>query len=318
MTKQKPEPFDLTRLSRHSLSDRPGKVSLDRFGKPVKSGMTASELLDALPDMLAAKDIKTVAHAIADARAHDRHVHLSMGAHVLKVGLGPLLLDLMKQKILTGISVNGAVLIHDFEIAAAGKTSEDVDEVLGQGGFGMAEETGRDLAAFIHRGNADGLGLAEGVGRGIAEGDYPNADRSLLANAYRLNVFISAHPALGTDIAHLWPDLDWGALGKGAQRDFLRFVSRVEQFAGAVYLNVGSAVVMPEVFLKAVSAARNVGADHRGLITADFDFIRQYRPLTNVVRRPVVGVGRGFALTGHHEIMLPLLVAAVLKYRHGL
>ena len=175
----------------------------------------------------------------------------------------------------------------------------------------MARQTGRDIATFISSGAAQDLGLAASVGKGIVQGGYPHADLSLLAAAWRLGVPVTAHPALGTDILHLSPDLDWKDLGAAARRDFLTFIGLVTDFQDAVYLNVGSAVVMPEVFLKAVSAARNTGADHTGLTTVDFDFIRQYRPLTNVVRRPTASVGRGFSFTGHHEIMLPLLFAMV-------
>jgi hypothetical protein len=314
VTSKKPGTFDLGRLSRYDLSHRPSKVHLAQFGKPVRSGMTTGELLDALPDILAAKDIKELARSIAKARKNDRPVHMSMGAHVIKVGLAPLLIDLMEQKVLTSLSFNGAVLIHDYETAAAGKTSEDVDSVLDAGKFGMAEQTGGDLSAFIKAGVTDGLGLAQSVGRGIATGNYPHSKLSVLARAWELGIPITAHPALGTDILHLWPDLDWGLLGQGAQRDFLTFCALVEDFGQAVYLNIGSAVVLPEVFLKAVSATRNAGADHTGLVTADFDFIRQYRAQTNVVRRPTMNVGKGFALTGHHEIMLSLLFAAVFEY----
>lgn len=311
MTRKKPEPFDLKKLSTYDLQARPSKVDIDRFGSAVSKGMTFSQFIDSLPDFLAAANLKTLAHAIAVARANDRQVHLSMGAHALKVGLAPLLIDLLETRVLTGLSVNGAVLIHDYETAAAGKTSEDVDEALGEGRFGMARQTGRDIATFISSGAAQDLGLAASVGKGIVQGGYPHADLSLLAAAWRLGVPVTAHPALGTDILHLSPDLDWKDLGAAARRDFLTFIGLVTDFQDAVYLNVGSAVVMPEVFLKAVSAARNTGADHTGLTTVDFDFIRQYRPLTNVVRRPTASVGRGFSFTGHHEIMLPLLFAMV-------
>ena len=314
MNDEKVKPFDLNRLSRHDLATRPSKVDISDFGKPVSKGMSFKEMLDALPDIQAAADLKHLAQAVALARREGRLVHLSMGAHVLKVGLAPLLIDLFSSGILTGLSVNGAVLIHDFETAAAGKTSEDVDESLVDGRFGMAQQTGQDISDFINKGSEDGLGLADSIGRGIAEGGYPHGDLSLLATAWKQGIPATAHPALGTDITHLWPDLDWASLGTAAQRDFLTFISLVEQLKGAVYLNVGSAVVMPEVFLKAVTAVRNAGTDHTGLITADFDFIRQYRPLTNVVKRPTASVGTGFSFTGHHEIMIPLLFAAVCEY----
>lgn len=313
MTDKKPDTFDLNQLKRSDLHARHSKITTGHFGRPVPKNSGFRQFFDSLPDILAAADLKKVARAIAKAINNERPVHLSIGAHVLKVGLSPLLIDLFERKIITGLSVNGAVLIHDYEIAAAGKTSEDVDQVLGNGEFGMAEQTGRDLANFISAGAKDGLGLAGSVARGISEGDFPNKDLSLVAAAWK-HGFISAHPALGTDIAHLWPDLDWAALGTSARIDFLAFIAQVENFKNAVYLNIGSAVVLPEVFLKAVSAARNTGADHAGLITADFDFIRQYRAQTNVVRRPTENVGTGYSFTGHHEIIIPLLFAAVMEY----
>ena len=306
-------PFDLSKLSRYSLHSRNSKVTTDDFAKPVKKGMTVAEWLDGLPNILAAPNLRDLAKAIAAARKAGRPVHIGMGAHVLKVGLGPLLIDLMEKQIITGLSFNGAVLVHDYEIAAAGKTSEDVDAVLGKGQFGMAEETGRDLCRFIHRGADENLGLAGGVGRGILDGDFPHKNVSVLAQGVANNITLTCHPALGTDITHLWPDLDWGKLGAAAGRDFLTFTAMVEQMRGGVYLNIGSAVVMPEVFLKAVTAVRNIGADHTGITTANFDFLRHYRPATNVVRRPTAGVGRGFDFAGHHEIMIPLLFAAVFE-----
>lgn len=313
MTEKKPERFDLKRLERYDLFERPSKVSIEHFGKPVPKGALIRDFFDSLPDILAAADLKKLARSIAKAVKNGRPVHLAIGAHVLKVGLSPLLIDLMKRKIISGISVNGAVLIHDYEIAAAGKTSEDVDQVIGKGQFGMAEQTGQDLASFITRGEKEGLGLAACVAKGISEGDFVNKEMSLVAAAWK-HGFVSAHPALGTDILHLWPDLDWAALGETSQRDFLAFIAQVEKFSRAIYLNIGSAVVLPEVFLKAISAARNTGANHQGLITADFDFIRQYRPQTNVVKRPTQGVGTGYSFTGHHEIIIPLLFAAVEEY----
>lgn len=311
MNRKTMKPFDLNRLTRYSLHDRSSKVDVDHFGKTVTKGMSVNGFIDALPDILAGKNLKELARAISTAREKDRPVHFSMGAHVLKVGLGPLLIDLLERKILTGLSVNGAVLVHDYEIAAAGKTSEDVDAQLGCGQFGMVEETCGDLARFISHGVKEGLGLAGSIGSGIFKGEFPYKDLSLLGAAWRLDVPMTAHPALGTDITHLWPGLDWAILGEGANRDFLTFISLVEQLAGSVYLNVGSAVVLPEVFLKAVTSVRNAGADHSGIVTANFDFIQHYRPTNNVVKRPTDKLGKGYAFTGHHEIMIPLLFAAV-------
>jgi len=229
------------------------------------------------------------------------------------VGLAPVIIDLIRRRIVTALSVNGAVLVHDYECAVAGRTSEDVAEALDDGSFGMTLETGRDLARFVAEGARDGLGLAEAVGRGIADMKPPYAHASLLANCYETRTPATAHVAIGTDVVHLAPELDFGKLGELAGRDFALFIELVRGLDGGVFLNLGSAVVMPEVFLKAVSAARNVGAPLKKITTVDLDFNRHYRPMTNVVGRPTKKGGFGYHFTGHHEIMLPLLAAAVLE-----
>jgi len=230
---------------------------------------------------------------------------------VIKTGLGPILIDLMERGCVSAIATNGAAVIHDFEIALVGATSEDVDEALGPGTFGMADETGRLLNAAIVDGVAAGLGLGQSVTRYLAAREPQHARYSVLAAAARLNIPVTVHVAVGTDIIHMHPAASGAAIGEGSLRDFRYFVSNVARLERGVYLNCGSAVVLPEVFLKAVALARNRGMALAGLTTVNMDFVRLYRPQTNVVTRPTAGNGRGYSLVGHHEIMIPLLAAAV-------
>jgi hypothetical protein len=237
---------------------------------------------------------------------------LGMGAHAIKVGLNPVIIDLMEKGAITSLAVNGAGIIHDFELAFIGRTSEDVDREILSGAFGMAEETGSMLNKAIGEASADeGIGAA--VGRMIQSGDFPYKDNSLLAAGHRLGVPVTVHVAIGTDIIHMHPSFDGRATGEAAQRDFLAFCSLVSELEGGVYINLGSAVLLPEIFLKAVTLARNLGQPLRHFTTVNMDFVQHYRPNANVVRRPTQGGGRGFALTGHHEIMLPLLAAAIIE-----
>jgi hypothetical protein len=235
-----------------------------------------------------------------------------LGAHVVKTGLGPILIDLMERGFVSALATNGAAIIHDFEVALVGSTSEDVDEALGPGRFGMAEETGRLLNDAITEGVGQGLGIGQAVGRFLANRQPPFAGSSVLAAAARLNIPVTAHIAIGTDIIHMHPAASGQALGEGSLRDFRYFAANVARLEHGVYLNCGSAVILPEVFLKAVALARNRGIAFAGLTTVNLDFVRLYRPLTNVVMRPTVGSGRGYSLLGHHEIMIPLLAAAIV------
>jgi hypothetical protein len=235
-----------------------------------------------------------------------------LGAHVLKTGLSPVLVDLMERGFISAIATNGAGIIHDFEIALSGGTSEDVDATLGPGTFGMAEETGTQLNRAINDGVAAGLGLGQAVGKYLDASKPPFAQISVAATAWRLQIPITVHAAIGTDIIHMHPAASGEALGATSLRDFRYFVSFVSRLQGGVYLNCGSAVLLPEVFLKAVALVRNRGLSLDGLTTVNFDFVRMYRPETNVVRRPVAGIGRGYSITGHHEILLPLLAAALV------
>lgn len=305
------EPFDLTDIRTYPLSSRASKANAADFARPCGKGATVGAFLDSLPNMLGAADFKKVVHAIVDARRHDRGILWGLGAHVIKTGLGPVLVDLMERGFVSGLATNGAAVIHDFEVALVGATSEDVDESLGPGRFGMAEETGRLLNEAISAGTQAGLGIGQAVSRALADRQPPFAHLSILAAAARLNIPLTVHVAIGTDIIHMHPAASGAAFGEGSLRDFRHFVANVARLEGGVYLNCGSAVVLPEVFLKAVALARNRGLPLTDLTTVNLDFVRLYRPQTNVVTRPTAGSGRGYSLVGHHEIMIPLLAAAI-------
>ncbi|HZR27104.1 MAG TPA: hypothetical protein VFA59_26150 [Vicinamibacterales bacterium] len=303
--------FDLSAVQTYPLKSRASKARAEDFARPVDAAATVATWLDALPNMLAAADLKAVATAIADAKRADGGIVWGLGAHVIKVGLGPVLIDLMEQGVVSAIATNGAAVIHDFEIALVGATSEDVDEALGPGRFGMADETGRLLNGAINDGVAQGRGIGQSVSAYLHAKQPQHARASVLAAAGRLNIPVTVHVAVGTDIIHMHPDASGSAIGEGSLRDFRYFVSNVARLERGVYLNCGSAVVLPEVFLKAVALARNRGVALSGLTTVNLDFVRLYRPQTNVVARPTAGTGRGYSLVGHHEIMIPLLAAAV-------
>jgi hypothetical protein len=271
------------------------------------------QFIDALPDILAAADLKAVAGAIVEAKRSDAGVVWGLGAHVIKTGVGPVVIDLMERGFVSAIATNGATVIHDFEIALIGATSEDVDEALGPGQFGVAEETGRLLNGAIAEGVAAGLGIGQAVTRFLSA-KRPQFERhSILAAAARLDIPVTVHVAIGTDIIHMHPSASGAAFGEGSLRDFRYLVSNVARLARGVYVNCGSAVILPEVFMKAVALARNRGLSLEGLTTVNLDFARMYRPQTNVVSRPTAGSGRGYSLIGHHEIMIPLLAAAIVE-----
>jgi len=307
------EEFDLSGVKTYPLRSRESKVSLAQFATPYKKGTGVDGLLKTLPSLLAASDFKAVVRAMIAARTSERAIIWGLGAHVLKTGLSPVIVDLMERGFVSAIATNGAGIIHDFEIALSGATSEDVDATLGPGTFGMAEETGTQLNQAIIDGAAAGLGLGQAVGKFLSEGRAPFAQISVAANAHRLGIPLTAHVAIGTDIIHMHPRASGAAIGEASLRDFKYFASAVARLEGGVFLNCGSAVVLPEVFLKAVAIARNDGRALEGLTTVNLDFLRHYRPLTNVVTRPTAGIGKGYSLTGHHEIMLPLLAAALVE-----
>ena len=305
--------FDLSAVRRYPLASRSSKVRREDLATPHQPGQGISAWLSRLPNLLAARDLVAVVDAVAAARLRPAPVIWGLGAHVIKAGLSPVLVDLMARGYVSALALNGAGIIHDVEMALAGATSEDVDAALGPGAFGMAEETGTGINRAIVDGVARGWGLGRSVAEWLAAAAPPHADVSLLCAAVRHGVPVTVHVAMGTDIIHMHPNASGASIGEGSLRDFRHFTSSVARLAGGVYLNCGSAVVLPEVFLKAVAVARNHGHDLTGLTTVDLDFLPHYRPLTNVVRRPTAGIGRGIHLTGHHEILIPLLAAALVE-----
>lgn len=316
-------PIILTNLSTYPLSSRKSKVSVRDFGKELGVNLTISKFLDSLPNFLAAADLRNLLAAIHQARKQKKNILWGIGGHVIKVGLGPLLIDLMRRGFITSLAMNGAALVHDFEIALVGNTSEEVESGLGEGAFGMAAETGEYLNQIAKIAMRARLGYGEAAGQFLdnAAIDVPYASSSVLAAAYKLRIPVTVHLAIGTDIPHMHRTADGAALGSATHLDFRLFCSLVQQMhPGGIYLNWGSAVVLPEVFLKAVSVVRNLGVPLRPITTANFDFIQHYRPLQNVVRRPTASErsrkgeeSRGYAITGHHELLLPLVAAALVS-----
>jgi len=306
-------PIDLNHVKTSPLLKRKSLVALDDAARPWQRGARFSDFLDSLPSILAGNHVRTVVAAIAAAVHHEKNVVLGMGAHVIKVGLNPVVVDLMERGIVSAVAMNGAGIIHDFELAMTGRTSEDVAASLKAGGFGMAEETAVFLCEAIQFAGQREIGLGEAAGRSIADNNLPFADRSILAAGARLGLPVTVHVAIGTDIIHMHPQFNPAAAGEATHRDFRTFAGVVADLEGGVYLNVGSAVILPEIFLKAVSLARNLGHRLEKFTTVNMDFITHYRPLTNVVRRPTALGGQGFNLVGHHEILLPLLAAGVIE-----
>lgn len=312
MSRYKAEPIDLSRISTYPLASRPSKVTADDFAKPRAGDSSTKEFLDSLPNILAARELGELASLIQDAKQKGRAVIAGLGGHVIKTGLAPVLIDLMRRGYVTAFAMNGSAIIHDFEIALVGATSEDVDATLGSGSFGMAEETGRIINEAVRAGAKDTIGMGEAIGRQLHLMQPAYADKSVLHAAYEAGVPVTVHVAIGTDIVHIHPSADGASIGQTTLQDFRLLCSLVKELDdGGVYLNIGSAVILPEVFLKTVTVVRNLGHKLQDFSTANFDFIQQYRPLTNVVRRPVTGSGRGFSFIGHHEIMIPLLAAAI-------
>ena len=303
--------FDLSGVRTYPLKSRKSKANAADFARPHVAGSSVGEFVASLPAILAGSDFKAIVAAIRKARASEAGIVWGIGAHVIKTGVSPVVIDLMERGFVSAIAMNGAGVIHDFELALSGSTSEDVDEALGPGQFGMADET-RQLNAIVTEAAAAGRGLGEGVSAWLAKHNPPHAHLSVLSAAARLQVPVTVHVAIGTDIIHMHPDASGAALGEASLRDFRYFVSNVARLEKGVYLNLGSAVVLPEVFLKAVALVRNRGISLSGLTTVNLDFMRMYRPQTNVVSRPVAGVGKGYSLVGHHEIMIPLLAAALV------
>jgi hypothetical protein len=315
------QPITLGAVHTYPLASRKSKVSVREFAKPPGASSSLTKFLDSLPQILAAEDLRHLLGAIHTAHKQRKAVLWGIGGHVIKVGLGPILIDLMERGFVSGIAMNGAALIHDFEIALAGNTSEDVEAGIGEGQFGMAAETGEyinEIAKLSHRIR---IGYGEAAGQYLSSGilEAKQAESSVLVAAYKHRIPVTIHLAIGTDIPHMHPAANGAALGDATHHDFRLFCALVRQMQpGGVYLNWGSAVLLPEIFLKAVSVVRNLGVPLRPITTANFDFIQHYRPMQNVVKRPTASLrgssgpeSRGYAITGHHELLLPLVAAAL-------
>lgn len=305
--------LDVSKIKTYSVKDRLSKVSIDSAATPHTKGKSFAGFIEALPDFLAAKDLKAVAAAVVSARKAQRPVILGMGAHPIKVGLSPVIIDLMKKGIITAFASNGASIIHDFEISFMGQTSEDVARELCTGTFGMGKETGQLVNRAIKEGVAKGLGIGRSMGQFIDSSDFPNKGGSIFAEAFRQDIPATVHVAVGSDIIHMHPEADGAAIGEGSLRDFRLLSSVITDLDGGVYINLGSAVVLPEVFLKALTVARNLGHKVEDFTTVNMDFVQHYRPRENVLKRPTMVKGRCYAITGHHEIMFPLLAAMIIE-----
>lgn len=306
-------PMDLREVKTCSLSDRKSKVAKDSFAKTWQKGSSYRTFLDNLPDILAGNQLNTIIEAIVAAYQNNRTILFGMGAHVIKVGLNPIVIDLMERRLITGVAMNGAGIIHDVELAMIGRTSEDVAVALDDGSFGMARETCTFLSDAIDYAGKNSMGLGEAVGRHILDKKLPVKNISILAAGVRLGIPVTVHVAIGTDIIHMHPGFDARTAGAATHLDFRLFASIVASLNQGVYLNVGSAVILPEVFLKATTLARNLGHTLDDITTVNLDFIRQYRPLTNVINRPTAKGGQGINLVGHHEILLPLIAAGIIE-----
>jgi hypothetical protein len=313
LKKNQIRPLSLDKIQTYPLKARKSLVQDKDFARPIPKGASFRKFIDSLPSFLAAKDFRDIVARIAEAHESGKPIILGMGAHPIKVGLSPLIIRLMEKGIVQAVAMNGAGIIHDFEIAFGGQTSEDVAAEIGTGSFGMARETGQWVNEAIQKGWEQGRGIGDSIGRMIEDKKLPFRHLSITAAGVRLGIPVTVHVAIGTDILHLHPQACGQAIGEGSHRDFRLLAAMVSGLQGGVYINLGSAVILPEVFLKALTLARNLGYGVKKFTTVNMDFIPHYRPLTNVVRRPTLEGGKGFHLTGHHEIMFPLLTAAILE-----
>jgi len=312
MSKYKVKPLSPQGLKTSSLRSRKYKVSIDNFAQTMLPEKAFARYVDCLPDILAGRDFKEFISIMSEAKKRKKAILFALGAHVIKVGLSPIIIDLMEEGWVTALAFNGAGIIHDFEIAFAGKTSEDVELEIKKGRFGATQETGEMLNEAINSGAEEGLGLGEAVSRMIANSRFPHKDLSLLSAAYNLNIPVTVHVAIGTDIIHFHPKAKGEALGRASLKDFFLFCSLLEKLeSGGVFINIGSAVILPEVFLKALSFVRNKVRPVQGFTCAVFDFIHHYRPEQNVAKRPQAEKGKGFYFIGHHELMIPLLAVSL-------
>lgn len=307
--------FDIRKIKTYSILKRKNRVNKAEFARPVKKGNSLSEFCRSLPDILAAKDLRAIAADIVRAHKRKKPVIFMLGAHVIKCGLSPVIIDLLKRGIIKCIALNGAGLIHDFEIALIGSTSEDVASGLEDGRFGMSEETGRLINTAIKEGADKGIGLGRAVGDFISANKrkFPFRNLSIVYNCFIKDIPLSIHVGIGTDIIHQHSSCDGAALGKTSLSDFHLLARVISRLEGGIAINFGSSVILPEVFLKALNIARNLGFKVKNFTTCDFDMIRHYRPYQNVVNRPTKLGGRGYAITGHHEIMLCLLAAFIIE-----
>jgi hypothetical protein len=308
------KPIEMTEVKTYSIKTRNNKVNVgEHFGKPVEGDMTCAGLFDAMPHLLGADSLRSVADMIVKARQQDRPVVLAMGGHVIKCGLQPVLKSLVNAGMITAVAMNGSATIHDFEVSLVGATSEEVGDVLHSGDFGFSEETGAGMNRALKAGMAKNIGFGQAIGECILDQQHPFKEYSLIATCVENGVPVTAHVAMGTDIIHQHPEMDGAVTGEMSFRDFKLITSVVADLGdGGVWLNVGSAVIMPEVFLKALSIAQNLGHHVDNFTTANFDMNQHYRPMQNVIKRPTSGSGKGYSIVGHHEINIPLLAVAVL------
>ena len=311
------KPLDFDGISTYPLESRKSKVHAGMFAKPMNGSENILSFISKLPHILAADSLRTLIRAILYARTAGKPIIWGLGGHVIKVGLGPVIVDLMHSGFVTGIAMNGAAAIHDFEVALRGATSEEVEVQLTDGRFGIARETGEFMNSAIRAADDEGIGMGEGLGGFISRGKdrqiaFEHTPSSILSEAYSRSVPVTVHVAIGTDIIHSHPEASGKAHGETTYQDFRLFCTMVKELdGGGVYLNIGSAVILPEVFLKAVSVVRNLGHPLEEFTTANLDFIQHYRPTQNVLKRPTQNSGQSVALTGHHEIMVPLIAAAL-------
>ena len=307
------QPLGTENVKTYSLKTRDNKVNVqEHFAAPPERGMTLESFIDRLPRVLGADSLRSVSDAVVKARENGRPVVMAIGGHVIKCGLQPVLKTLIEAEVLTAVAMNGSAAIHDFEVSLIGATSEDVGAVLHSGDFGFAEETGSGMNRALKAAVSYDIGFGQAIGRSIVDNNHPFKRYSLLAACVEQGIPVTAHIAIGTDIIHQHPEFDGAVTGEMTTRDFHLLTSVVSDLSGGVWLNVGSAVILPEVFLKALSIAQNLGYHVDGFTTANFDMTQHYRPMTNVVKRPTSASGKGYTITGHHEINIPLLAAAIL------
>ncbi len=311
------KPLNPKPLKTYPLSERKSKVVLEDFAKPWKQGSDFKTFLECLPNILAGTHLVEIISAVATAFSNQKTVALGMGAHVIKVGLSPIIIDLMERGVISALALNGAGIIHDLELALSGKTSEDVDTSLNQGHFGMASDTCDFYNQSIEKLKNRPIGLGQWIGKSIIDNRLPHQEESLLAAGARLDIPVTVHVAFGTDILHMHPAFNPEQTGRATHTDFQTFASVVATLEQGVYLNIGSAVILPEIFLKAITLVRNLGYPLKRFTTVNMDFIQHYRPTTNVVNRPTAKGGKGYNLVGHHEILIPLLAAGIIEQIHS-